>query len=92
MKYDANPIDPIQRLREAPRCTATAKSTGQRCRNPSKRGWTVCRLHGAGGGAPRGKARPNYKHGMRTLEWVEFRKEVNDWARIVSQGISGDRQ
>lgn len=35
--------------------TATAKSTGQRRRNPSKQNWNVCRLHGAGGGAPRGE-------------------------------------
>ena len=26
MKSDANPIDPTQRLRDAPRCSATAKS------------------------------------------------------------------
>ena len=85
MKNDANPIDSTQRLREAPRCTATAKSTGQRCCNPSKQGWTVCRLHGAGGGAPRGKAHPNYKHGMRTREWVEMRKAINRLASVASQ-------
>ena len=81
MKSDANPIDPAQRLRDAPRCSATAKSTGQRCRNPSKQGWTVCRLHGAGGGAPRGKAHPNYKHGMRSKEWTDMRKQINELMR-----------
>ena len=81
MKSDANPIDPSQRLRDAPRCSATAKSTGQRCRNPSKQGWTVCRLHGAGGGAPRGKAHPNYKHGMRSKEWTDMRKQINELMR-----------
>ncbi len=44
---------------DAKRCTATAKSTGQRCQNPAVEGWDVCRMHGAGspknettGGAP----------------------------------------
>jgi hypothetical protein len=44
---------------DASRCTATAKSTGERCQNPAVQGWDVCRMHGAGspkngttGGAP----------------------------------------
>ena len=68
MKSDGNPIDPTKRLRDSPRCTAMAKRTRQRCKCPSAHGWNVCRLHGAGGGAPRGKAHPNYQHGLRTLE------------------------
>jgi hypothetical protein len=31
------------------RCTAKAKSTGERCQNPRVRGKGICRLHGAGG-------------------------------------------
>lgn len=77
MKSDGNPIDPAQRLRDAPRCSATAKSTRQRCRNPSKQNWNVCRLHGAGGGAPSGSAHPNYKHGRRTLEMKAIRRFVS---------------
>ncbi len=73
MKSDVNPIDPAQRLRDAPRCSARAKSTGSRCRCPSKQGWTVCRLHGAGGGAPSGSQHPNYRHGMRTQEMQNIR-------------------
>jgi hypothetical protein len=26
-------------------------------------GWTVCRFHGARGGAPEGKRKGNYRHG-----------------------------
>ncbi len=74
MKSDGNPIDPTQRLRDAPRCTAMAKSTRQRCCNPAKRGWSVCRLHGAGGGAPRGETHPNFKHGLRSKEVETLRK------------------
>ena len=78
MKNDANPMDPVQRLRNAPRRSATAKSTRRRCQSPAVRGWRVCRMHGAGGGAPPGKAHPNYKHGMRTKEWTGMRKLVNE--------------
>jgi hypothetical protein len=30
--------------------------------------WTVCRFHGAGGGAPKGKANGSYKYGLYTQE------------------------
>jgi hypothetical protein len=86
MKNDANPINPIQRLRDAPRCSATAKSTRQRCQSPAVRGWSVCRMHGAGGGASPGKAHPNYKHGMRTKEWTGRRKLVNELVRDLQPG------
>lgn len=80
---DVNPIDPTERLTRAPRCTATAKSTGERCRNPAKRGWAVCRVHGAGGGAPCGEAHPNYRHGMRTVEMLRVRALVQMLSRPV---------
>ena len=81
MNSDANPIDPVQRLRDEPRCHAKAKSTGEQCKAPAVRGWGVCRVHGAGGGAPCGKAHPNYKHGVRSKEWVETRKQINALVR-----------
>lgn len=67
-KTDANPMNPVYRLLSAPRCVARAKSTGRRCQCPSKQGWNVCRLHGAGGGAPSGEAHPNFRHGLRSKE------------------------
>ena len=73
MKSDGNPIDPTQRLRSAPRCRATTKSAGQRCKCPSKQGWNVCRVHGAGGGAPSCTQHPNYRHGLRTNELAAIR-------------------
>jgi hypothetical protein len=36
------------------RCTAMSKHTGERCRQPAVPGYSVCRYHGAGGGAPKG--------------------------------------
>src|SRR5579872_717905 len=39
-----------------PRCTATAKQTGERCRNRPVPGGTVCRIHGGGALQVRRKA------------------------------------
>ena len=77
MKNDDNPINPVSRLREASRCRARAKNTGERCKAPAVRGWRVCRVHGARGGHPAGVAHPSWKHGTRSREWVEQRKWLN---------------
>ncbi len=82
-KSVANPINPAQRLNDAPRCHAKAKSTGERCKGPAVTGWAVCRVHGAGGGAPRGQAHWNWKHGERSIEAVELRRMVNELARMA---------
>lgn len=34
-------------------CTATSKLSGERCKNPAVKGYDVCRMHGARGGAPK---------------------------------------
>ncbi len=39
---------------ESRQCTAMSKHTGERCRQPAVPGYSVCRYHGAGGGAPKG--------------------------------------
>ena len=39
---------------DARRCTAMSKHTGERCRQPAVPGTSVCRYHGARGGAPAG--------------------------------------
>jgi len=74
MKDDDNPMQSAQ---TAPRCTAKSKRTGQPCRNPAVRGWTVCRMHGARGGAQSGPANPNWRHGGRSGEAMALRKMVN---------------
>ena len=77
MKTDDNLMDPVQRLRDAPRCGAKAKRTGEPCKCPAVRGWRVCRVHGAGGGAPRGSAHGMWKHGIRSRAWIEARRDLN---------------
>ncbi len=79
MKSDDNLMS---KAHAAPRCTAMSKRTGERCKGPAVKGWTVCRFHGARGGHGAGKANPAYKHGMRTREWEEMRKVINDLVRI----------
>jgi hypothetical protein len=74
MKSDANPMDPAQRLRDAPRCTAKAKRTGERCKCPAVTGWRVCRVHGARGGHKAGPSHPQWRHGMRSVDMVELRR------------------
>ena len=74
MKPDTNPM---QSAHAAPRCTAKSKHTGKPCRAPAVHGWTVCRMHGAGGGAKPGAGHPNWKHGARSYEAVELRRLVN---------------
>ncbi len=73
--------DPMHKAHAAPRCTAKSKRSGQRCKGPAVTGWTVCRMHGAGGGSPGGPSHPQWKHGMRSREWIETRKHINELAR-----------
>ena len=87
-KTDANPVNPVQRLRDARRCTATSKRTKLPCQAPAVRGWRVCRFHGAGGGQPAGKAHPGYKHGLRSREFVEMRKLVSQLGRDAKRRVA----
>lgn len=86
MKDDANPM---QSAHAARRCTATSKRSGQPCKAPAVRGWAVCRMHGAGGGHGPGAVNPAYRHGMRTRDWVEMRKEINAFVRGYRE-LEGD--
>ena len=67
-KPDDNLMCLVDMMNAAPRCTAKAKRTGQRCKGPAVRGWDVWRFHGARGGAPCGEKHGNYRHGGRTKE------------------------
>lgn len=83
-------MNPVERLRTAPRCTATSKRTGNTCRCPAVRGWTVCRFHGAGGGAPKGMAHGRYVHGRRTGEARDIRRELSEltlWLKEVAPTV-----
>jgi hypothetical protein len=49
------------------------------------RGWAVCRMHGAGGGAPKGEANGNYKTGEHTAEVREARRLVQALLRRAKE-------
>ena len=72
MKSDINP------MQQAPRCSAHSKRTGLLCGSPAVIGWSVCRMHGAGGGAPTGERNGNYRHGNRTHEAMALKAEIRE--------------
>ena len=63
-------------------CTARAKHSGARCKNPAVVSWgcsgRVCRMHGARrpGTIRRGANCPQYRHGRETLEAKAERHEM----------------
>jgi len=74
---------------DAKRCTATAKSTGERCQNPAVTGWDVCRMHGAGtpkddatGGAPPTHGRYATKRRESLQEKIEEYRDDPDPAEM----------
>jgi hypothetical protein len=73
-------------MHKAKRCQARSKRSGKPCRSPAVSGWNVCRMHGAGGGAPRGKRNGNYRHGERTAEATAVRRTIS---RLLRQSRSG---
>ena len=79
MKSDVNPM---QRAHRSPRCTARSKRSGILCKNPAVRGWAVCRMHGAGGGAFSGSQHPNYRHGVRT----NLAQDIRRLASLLKSG------
>src|SRR5262249_10238959 len=66
-----------------------SKRTRERCKAPAVRGWTVCRFHGAHGGAPKGKANGAYKHGLYTAEARVERRLLADLLRQSRKVIAG---
>ena len=74
-KTDANPKQKLP-MHLSKRCHAHSKNTGKQCGNPAVRGWNVCRMHGARGGAPKGKRNGSYRHGARTKEAEAARAAV----------------
>jgi hypothetical protein len=77
---------PFQR---SPRCGATSKRTGTRCKAPAVRGWTVCRFHGARGGGPNGERNGMYRHGLHTKEAVEERRLLRELLRQSRMALAG---
>ena len=56
-------------------------------RAPAVRGSKVCRMHGAGGGAPRGN-RNAWKHDAHSAETLALKKEIAALARMARETIA----
>jgi hypothetical protein len=74
-------------MHQALRCHAQSKRSGLQCRAPAVRWSNVCRMHGAGGGAPRGN-RNAVKHGEFTAEGLAMKKQINTLARLARQTMA----
>lgn len=74
-------VNPMQSAHDAPRCTAKSKRTGQPCKAPAVCGWSVCRMHGAQGGAKPGPLHPNWRHGARSGEAEALRRMISALGR-----------
>jgi hypothetical protein len=75
----------------SPRCHATSKRSGLRCKAPAVRGHRVCRFHGARGGGPLGARNGAYRHGLYTGESLRFHaytKVLMRQAKIAIKGIA----
>jgi hypothetical protein len=85
-----NPMHPkkldrfdTSRLNSAPRCQAKSKRSGLPCRAPAVGGYRVCRMHGARGGAPKGKRNGNYRHGQATNDARSRMARINYLGRML---------
>jgi hypothetical protein len=87
MKSTDNPMHPAVRLADAPRCTATAKTTRCRCKGPAVKGWSVCRMHGAGGGAPTGPSNGAWVHGDRSQAVEQNRRNLMALVKLARDSL-----
>ena len=81
MKSRANPMHRLKQANLAPRCSAISKRSQCRCRAPAVKGRSVCRMHGARAGAPKGKANGAWQHGRATHEALARQRELGELIR-----------
>ena len=74
-------------MHQALRCHAKSKRSGLQCRAPAVRWSNVCRMHGAGGGAPRGN-RNAVKHGEFAAETLALKREIRALARMARETMA----
>ena len=63
-------------------CDATSKTTGDRCKQPVKRGSTKCHYHG--GATPSGIASPHFKTGRHSKHLPT--RLLGEYEKLLSQG------
>lgn len=72
---------------EAPRCTATAKSTGRRCEKTPVRGATVCAKHGGSAPQVRRKAKERVEHdrAVKAASTFGLPREVDPHSALLEE-------
>ncbi len=80
----ANPLQSPLAMHQSPRCTARSKRTGKLCRSPAVKGWSVCRMHGARGGAPKGERNGAYRHGGYTQDAIQSAQLLKAFLKAVT--------
>jgi uncharacterized protein YjcR len=60
---------------------------GLQCRAPAVRGHSVCRMRGAGGGAPKGNQNA-LKHGEFAAETLALKREIQALARMARKTMA----
>ncbi len=71
-------------LMSLPQCEATAKHTGERCKQRCVSGRRVCWLHGGRGGAPKGNQN-RLVHGRFTREAQDERRQIREVIRLMKE-------
>jgi hypothetical protein len=63
----------------------------RRCQARAVRGWTVCRFHGARGGAPKGGANGAWRHGRYTMKQRPSDESAQRWSRQHARRLQSYR-
>ena len=74
-------------MHQASRCHTTSKRSGFQSRSPAVRGYSVCRMHGAARGAPKGNKNA-LKHGGFAAETLALKKEIAALARMARETMA----
>jgi hypothetical protein len=80
-------IGSVDRRSEASRCLAKSKRSGHGRPLAGGAGSSVCRMHGAAGGPPRGN-RNAWKHGTHSAESLALKREIQALARMARETMA----
>ena len=94
-----NPVNPMPiwqanllHAQAAVRCGARNRA-GKPCLSPAMKNRRRCRLHGgASPGAPRGEGNGMWRHGLRSIEAIERRREMTAEMRRIRHQMRDEQQ
>ena len=85
MKEGSNPMTltelRLSLMRQAPRCGARNRA-GKPCEAPAVKAKKRCRMHGGTNpGAPEGPRNGNWRHGLRSRQHAEMKRQIRELLR-----------